>query len=223
MHQMDNFSNVGSHFSHQHKNEHMHDPRAASAMDQPLMTGTLQSHASTAQPTFFMPNGSMLNALPQQQPLVMTSSASMNMLSGGMPILANYPTQPLPPAPPPSTIIQNAGPHLIQQNHNGFNRNMSTDSFGGVAGFNPKIMDSPQLSSSGRGSGRNDSSDSQTGGRPVTPTQQQQQRPNSRPVTPTGGQPLGLPVNRGKLVPGRMSNTKLDNNKPRREVPSTAV
>ena len=54
-------------------------------------------------------------------------------------------------------------------------------------------------------------------GRPQTPPLK-----TSRPVTPVG-QPLGLPMNRAKLVPGRMSSNKLDNGRPRRDIPSTAV
>merc|ERR1711997_172490 len=105
-------------------------------------------------------------------------------------------------------MVQNGFP-------NGFSRNMSTDSAFGemnahIGNMKVRHTDSPQLSSSGRGSTRT------TDTRPITPPLK-----TSRPVTPVQQQPLGLPAaNRAKLVPGRMSNTKLDK---RREVPSTAV
>ena len=154
----------------------------------------------------------------------MTSSASMNMLpqQGGVSVLSypsqpGYPSQPLPPVP---TVAQPTIP--IVQN-NGFPRNISTDNLGGPAsmgGPTKFTTDSPQMSSSGRGSTRMDSSESSSG-RPVTPPLK-----TSRPTTPQF-QPLGLPTHRGKLVPGRMSNQKMDNRPPssagRREIPSTAV
>ena len=148
----------------------------------------------------------------------MTSSASMNVLpQGGMPVLNSYPSQPLPPVP------NVAPPNIPVVHSNGFPRNQSTDNLGG-----PKFLDSPHLSSSGRGSTRMDSSESSSG-RPTTPPLK-----TSRPVTPQFApqpqpppQPLGLPTHRGKLVPGRMSNQKMDQRPPsaagRREVPSTAV
>lgn len=245
---MDNFSTAESHFSH----HRMNDPpppdiqnRAASVMD-PLMTGsiagpmtgtmtstvpapgsmpgtmpstmhgTLQSHVSH-QPTLIMPNGSgIIQGMPMQMPggpIVMTSSASMNLLPQGS-VINSYPSQ--PPLPP----VPNMAPPTIPVVHSngGFPRNPSTDNLGGT-----KFLDSPHLSSSGRGSTRMDSSESSSG-RPTTPPLK-----TSRPVTPQNlpPQPLGLPTHRGKLVPGRMSNQKMDHRPPsaagRREVPSTAV
>ena len=168
----------------------------------------------------------------------MTSSASMNMLPHGSVPVLSYPSQPpLPPVPtsmggqpismggqpmgqPTSMGGQPTMP--IMNNGMGMPRNFSTDNLGGGIG---KYMDSPHLSSSGRGSTRIDSSETSSG-RPMTPPLK-----TSRPVTPQPApQPLGLPTHRGKLVPGRMSNHKLDSNRPHssasgrnREIPSTAV
>ena len=163
----------------------------------------------------------------------MTSSASMNMLPHGSVPVLSYPSQPpLPPVPTSMGGHQPMGqqptsmggqPTMPIINNGGMMpRNISTDNLGGMG----KYMDSPHLSSSGRGSTRIDSSESSSG-RPVTPPLK-----TSRPVTPQPAlapQPLGLPTHRGKLVPGRMSNHKLDSNRPQsaagrnREIPSTAV
>ena len=160
----------------------------------------------------------------------MTSSASMNMLPHGSVPILSYPSQPpLPPVPtsmggqPMGQPTSMGGQPTIPIINNGMMpRNISTDNLGGIG----KYMDSPHLSSSGRGSTRIDSSESSSG-RPVTPPLK-----TSRPVTPQPApapQPLGLPTHRGKLVPGRMSNHKLDSNRPQsaagrnREIPSTAV
>ena len=222
---MDNFSAIGSHISgnshhHHHNKELAPDPhfsRAPSAMD-PLMTGPLHGQPQQQAPILIQ-NGIPNGFHPVSAPLVMPHTASTHNLATVAPTpvsFMGYPSQPLPPVPPVSTVMPNQQhPQLIQ---NGMNRNMSTDSFSYLPAAT-KPLDSPQLSSSGRGSTRVDSSDSSG------PTQRPNSRPNSRPVTPVQQQPLGLPTNRAKLVPGRMSNTKLDSNRPgsRREIPSTAV
>ncbi len=127
--------------------------------------------------------------------IVMASNPNLQHSGVNGATILSYPSQPLPPVPAPQ-----------QPMSNGFHRNLSTDS------FLHKAPEPDQMSSSGRGT---DSS-----GRPVTPPLK-----TSRPVTPVQQQPLGLPVNRAKLVPGRMSNSKLDSSRPgsRREISSTAV
>ncbi len=224
---MDNFSNIGSNIQST-KPDIVQEQRAPSAID-PLMTGTLQSHVSSQPATVIMGQQNVPIIQQQQlppmanpatgQPMVLTSSASMNLLNAqlagaplslpptaasaiGVPVgRIGYPTQPLPPLPSamPTTIVSNGGGNLP--------RNQSTDSLG-------------QVSSSGRGTGPNDSSDnSNSGGRPLTPTMMMTGG-GSRPITPPVPQPLGLPTRtQGKLVPGRM--TKLSERK--RELSSTAV
>ena len=219
---MENFSTIGSHISHNNKQtkeidstQQQHLSRAPSAMD-PLMTGTatLQSHIQT-QPTLLMQNGIPTSIVMTTSPPLMaasgnaavgpptmltTSSASnIPLISGGYPAGYSFQSQPAqiiqPPLPPVPQTIMNGGGYP-----NGFSR--STDSAFGEMKI-VRHADSPQLSSSGRGTGAS------------TPPLK-----TSRPVTPVQPQPMGLPTNRAKLVPGRMSNTKLDK---RREVPSTAV
>ena len=84
------------------------------------------------------------------------------------------------------------------------------------------VFDLITFSSSGRGTA--------SSGRPQTPPLK-----TSRPVTPVQQQPLqpmGLPTNQTKLVPGRMSNHKLGGSTTSRpggqggrsrEIPSTSV
>merc|ERR1711935_738026 len=175
------------------------------------------------------PNGPIMTSMgpinTNGAPLVM--SASQHVLNGAQTPGMGYPQgQPLPPVPGPATRPTTSmsnhqpPPQLIQ---NGFNRNMSTDSFAYIPTAT-KGLDSPQLSSSGRGtdsSGRAETPQLKSS-RPVTPVQQQPQQPL---------QPMGLPANRAKLVPGRMSNHKLDGNSSRptggqagsrsRDIPST--
>lgn len=216
MHQMDNFSAIGSHITnntavsnhHKHMQHQESVPilsRAPSAMDAVSgMTGTMQSHLSQPTSRVMMPNGMIATAAPINGPMsasgvpqLLITAPSVSTLAGAN--LFGYPSQPLPPVPAPQVPMQAV---------NGMKRNMSTDSF------------LHHDESSGRGT---DSSS----GRPSTPPLK-----TSRPVTPVQlpPQPLGLPSNRAKLVPGRMSNHKLDhaanNSRPgsrRGEIPSTAV
>lgn len=216
MHQMDNFSAIGSHITNNSASHHKHMQqetmpilsRAPSAMDAGGMTGTMQSHLSQPS-TVMMPNGMIApinGPLPTASgvPQLLITAPSVSTLPGANPSLFGYPSQPLPPVPAPQVAPMQPH-HPPQQIVNGMKRNMSTDSF-------------HHDESSGRGT---DSSS----GRPSTPPLK-----TSRPVTPVQQlppQPLGLPSNRAKLVPGRMSNHKLDanNSRPgsRREIPSTAV
>jgi len=122
------------------------------------------------------------------------------------PVQMGYPTGPLPqtpnsfhaPHPPPPPPPPPAKPK-------GYDPSAGSISSGQIDGYGGKLItDSPQLSSSGRGSGRtNDSSDSGL----------------SIPRAPTPpSEPLGLPKTH-KLVPGRMTTSK----ERKREIPSTAV
>merc|ERR1719273_1175995 len=194
------------------------------------MTGTLQSHQT--HPTMVIQNGMVPTMTPMGSmmappnmgaPLVMTTS-SHNLINGAQTPVApviGYPTQPLPPAPPATSMSNNLPPPQLIQNGFNMNPNRSTDSFSYIPTAT-KGQDSPQLSSSGRGSIPDSS------GRPQTPPLK-----TSRPTTPVQQplQPMGLPTNRAKLVPGRMSNHKLDGSTSRpggqggraREIPSTAV
>ena len=221
---MDNFSHVGS----SHKE---FDHRAPSAVD-PLMTGTLQSGVST-QPTLLMQNGAgplMMASGPASvigapgsvigapgsvigaPGSVIGAPASVigapgSVLGAPAPVLSHMPMGLPPGTPSTSRVVMSTG--------------MPVSSMGmhiGMPNGAPVSM-APVMSNVPLPPIPNGNTEAPPGSRPVTPPLQ-----TSRPVTPTQTQPqpLGLPNGRGKLVPGRMSNTKLDS-RPRKEIPSTAV
>ena len=79
----------------------------------------------------------------QGAPLVMNSTH--NLINGGAPTpvpVMGYPTQPLPPVPPATSMSNHQPPPQLIQN--GFIRNASTDSFAYIPSAT-KGQDSPQL------------------------------------------------------------------------------
>lgn len=124
------------------------------------------------------------------------------------PIHMGYPTGPLPQTPKPYHVPPPPPPPPAKPSSKVYDPSVdsisSAQNFQGNGYGSKHITDSPQLSSSGRGSGRtNDSSDSGM----------------SIPRAPTPpSEPLGIPKAH-KLVPGRMTTSK----ERKREIPSTAV
>ena len=231
---MDNFSHIGSNKDFDH--------RAPSAVD-PLMTGTLQSGVST-QPTLMMQNGA--------GPLMMSGAPSIisGMPMGGVPASgpASVVGAPGSVIGAPGSVIGAPAPVLSHMPMGLPPGTPSTSRVGLPAGVPVSSMGLPMGMTNGvpvsvpvsmpvsapimsqqlplppipNGMPKNFSTDSigdqGRSSRPVTPPLQ-----TSRPVTPTQPQPMGLPNGRGKLVPGRMSNQKIDTTRQRRDIPSTAV